>query len=260
MKTNAKTQKLTFLIALFVMILGLQIGVSQSDASTKYSVAYTQTTSKSYEINQADISKLYDFEKIGMKPINEVRNVSMTVNQNNDLTTIINIVSTNANESWMTPPSKIVIDKYGAKLYTAQNVLLTQDAYTPEQNQDYLSIKNDIAQNGWRALPQFQQLTQANITALQQQGFTVQNLAGGIVQVRKGATEVKYNNANLSYELTRYNGAKVESQSNFKFNTVGGKTVPAYKTERNYGTTESGVCYAEVTHTVYSNYQPIGLP
>ena len=205
-------------------------------------------------------TRLLEFEKAGLKPTTEVRNVTMLVDHNNDLTTTINIISSNVSESWMTPPSKIVIDKNGIKMYNAQNVILTQDAYTPAQNEDYLATKNDIAQNGLRALPQFQALSPTNISALQQQGFSVQALAGGVIQARKGSTEIKYNNAEMSYEVTEYEGAKALSQDAFKYRNEGGKTIPEAKTERSYQTTQNGVCIARVTHTVFSNYQPIGLP
>jgi len=260
MKTYTKPYRLVLALILLTMMLGIPKGESQTTSNPKYFISYTQTTSTNYEVNVADRNSVMEFEKAGMKPTQEVRNVSMVVNQNNELTTTINIVSSDASEPWMTPPSKIVIDKNGITLFNAQNGVLTQSLYTPEQNQDYLNTKADIAQNGLKGLPTFQALSASDITNLQQQGFAVQTLPGGVIQARKGDTGMMYNNAGMSYELTEYEGPKVLSQTTFKYRTEAGRTVPESRTERANQVTPSGVCVAFVTNTVFSNYQPIGLP
>lgn len=247
---------LTFLLAAVVV----QHGISQTTSGIKFSRNYTQTTSTYFEINQADKDRLYDFEKVGMKNTTEVRNVSVVVNQNNDITTTINIVSSNLSEPWMTPPSKIVIDNWGIKLFNAQNGILTQDAYTPAQLAEYNQLKADVAQNGWQQIPAFTLLTPQQINQLQQQGFIVQNLSGGVVKATKGAFSMTYDNAGMSYGVAYSEGPKVVSETTFKFQQVEGRTVPQSKTERTYKTTSSGVCYAQVEHTVFANYQTSGLP
>lgn len=242
------------------MLVSSQKGGAQTQTPVKQSISYTQNITTSFEIDEANRNRLFDIEKVGMKGTSEVKNISLVVDFNNDLTTTTTITSSNASEPWMTPPSKIIVDKYGSKMYNAQNVLLNQDAYTPEQSQDYLKIKNEIVQNGLKPLQGFTPLSPSNIAMLQQQGFTVQTLEGGVVKAKKGNMEVKYNSSALSYEIVDYEGSKVLSQSIFKYQQYNGRTIPLSKTERRYKTLESGACIAIVTHAAYSNYQSSGLP
>jgi hypothetical protein len=157
---------LKFLLAAVVV----QHGISQTNSGVKFSRNYTQTTSTYFEIDQADKDRLYDFEKVGMKNTTEVRNVSVIVNQNNDITITINIVSSNLSEPWMKPPSKIVIDSWGVRLFNAQNQIISQDAYTPEQLADYNERKIEIAQGDFGQVPAFQAMTPQDIAQLRQDG------------------------------------------------------------------------------------------
>jgi len=233
---------------------------AQNQTPIKQSISYTQTITKSYEISEADRHQLYEFEKVGMTFTTEVRNVILAVDNNNDLTTTKTIISSNANETWMKPATKIIIDKHGSKMYNAQNLLINQDQYTPEQSQDYLSMKNKVAAEGLKQLPAFTPITPEQIAALQGQGFEVQALEGGVIRIRKGNNEVKYNNSAKSYEIAVYEGTKMVTQTIFNYQQNGARTFPLSKIERNYETTDKGACVASVTHTQYSNYQSIGLP
>jgi hypothetical protein len=248
------------MVLLCMLILKAQSGYSQSGSQPKITVSYTQSSSNFFEIDKGDVSQLLEFEKVGMKNTTEVRNVNLSVDQNNDLTTIISIMSSNANETWMNPPAKIIIDKSGVKMFNAQNAIISQDIYTPEQQASYNATKVDISQNGWRPLPIFTPLSQTDVQNLQQQGFTVQTLPGGIQKLKKGQIEISYDNTGMTYDIVNFSGQKIVSQTTLKFQQVGGKTLPLTKTERKYETSSAGVCYATVSHTVFSNYQSSGLP
>ena len=115
MKTFLPPHRLVLILLLLAMIFGVQKGTAQVASNPKHTISYTQTSSTNYEISLADRNLLKPVEAIGMKPVNEVRNVSMVIDQGNDITTTINIISSNASEAWMTPPSRIVIDKTGAR-------------------------------------------------------------------------------------------------------------------------------------------------
>ncbi|MBL7825047.1 MAG: hypothetical protein JNJ57_00335 [Saprospiraceae bacterium] len=262
MKKITKTIRGAALIASYLLVLGIQNGFAQANTTVKYAVSFTQTTSTNYEVSASDRERLQEFERVGMVPTNEVRNVNVVVDQNNDVTTTITIVSSDASESWMTPATKIVIDKNGSTFYNAQNAILTRDNFTTEQAQDYLNQKNTLAQNGSAlGLPQFQPITASDIAQLQSQGFSVQMMDGGTVKARKGQTEIQYNNSAMSVNLLQYDESnKIASDTGFKFANQNGRTIPVSRTEREYQTTQSGVCISVVTTTTYSNYNPIGLP
>lgn len=236
-----------------------QNGNTQTPNPVKQSISYTQNIITSFEIDETNRSKLFDYEKVGLKGTSEVKNISLVVDLNNDLTTTTTITSSNASEPWMTPASKIVVDKFGSKMYNAQNVLINQDVYTPQQNQDYLKIKNEIIKNGLRSLPGITPLTPSKIAMLQQQGFMVQVLQDGVIKIKKDNMEILYNSYALSYEVIDYDGLNIKSQTNYKFQQSNGRTIPLSKTERRYKTLESGACIAIVTNTAYSNYQTIGV-
>lgn len=242
------------LLLLLTMIFGIQKGTAQSSLVPKYLLSYTETISTNYEVDLNARNSLKPVEAAGMKPVNEVRNVSIAVDQNNDVATTINIVSSNASESWMKPPAKIVVDKTGTKLYDTKNALLTQDAYTTAQSEQYQAIKSNVAANGIQPLPSFNPITAANITQLQSQGFTVQTLEGGVVKLRKGDLEIRYNNTAKSMEVTKYEGANPSSKTTFNYRVENGKTLPSSKIERDYKVTTTGICYTRVTTTTFSNY------
>jgi hypothetical protein len=259
MKTTFNPPKMLLLLLLLTM-LGLQKSSAQNGAAPKHVLSYTTTESKAYEIDLNDRSRIKPVEAVGMKPENEVRNVNTVVDFNNDITTTINVVSTNKYESWMKPASKIVIDKNGTKLYDSANRLVFNDPYLPVQAEMYNKLKTSVATIGLSPAPVFRPVTPADIAQMQQQGFTVQTLPGGTVKARKGDIEARYNNNTLTSEVIKYVANKPDIHLTYTYQNSGGKIIPATKVERQYETTGSGVCYSVITTTVYSNYNQQSQP
>lgn len=245
---------LRFLLLLPAVMASLHGSFAQQSGAPKYSLSYTETTSTRFEINQADREQLMPFEAAGMQGTDEVRHVSIVCDNNNEITTTIEIEPATEGEPWMKTPRKIISDKNGTRLYDANNQLLRQSSHTATSLATWQQLNTGIVENGWRTFPAFVPITENDLSRLRQAGFTTEVLPEGGVKLNKENLEIRYNPAAMTAEFTHYENGKADALVQLKYRTEQGIVTPASRIEKSYTTSPSGICYAVVTTSLYSSY------
>lgn len=240
------------------LLLATAVSVSLKGqvSQAKTTIAYKEKIVTHFEISPSALPSIPNVEKEKFKTQTEERNVATYVDQNNDITTNIIVTSQTANEAWIRPVSRILIDKNGVMLFDSKNTILSSMPNTAEQSADYQNIKNQAAGSGYKSSIQFQQPGQKEIDQLQKNGFNAQIMPNGVLRATKGTTEYLYDNAAKLVTTNSYGlDGKLDKQLVQKYQSINGDEILTSKVERTTEQTVNGICYTKVVTTLITNYQ-----
>lgn len=250
-----QTTKLWRALPFFLAVMActsLKGQVSQA----KTTITYKEKIVTHFEISQTALPNIPNVDKARLKTETEERAVATYVDQNNDITTNIVVTRPPANESWIRPVSRILIDKNGATLFDSKNAVIVSMPNTSEQATDYQNLKNLGAGTGLKSSVQFRQPTTTDLENLQKNGFNAQVMQDGVVRVVKNQTEILYNNAAKQVTFNQYgDDGKLATQRIQTYQTINGDEILVSKVEKTTETTTNGICYTKVVTTLTSNYQ-----
>jgi hypothetical protein len=239
---------------LFLFSLAFMNFVDSTNVVDKYRTSYQEKIVRYTRVAPSDVARLSGLEKNDLRKIEEVRDVVKTVDQNNDFTTVVTIVSTNEYEPWVKKPARIISDKNGTTVYDQNNAVLASSPISALGRQDYNNMKSKIGESGLRPGPEFPTFTDAQMNQIRAQGGQISTVSGGKIRIVKGDLESLYDATNKAFQITRKVEGRISNQLLYDYADVNGKLTPVSKYEKQFETLPSGVCVEKVTLTTFSNY------
>lgn len=238
-----------------IALIGYAFVPQHRDANIIAGLRYEETSITTHNINPNDFAKLYEFEKVGLKQIEEKRYVETTLGSNNEITTTITIAKTNAYEEGMVTPGRIVMDSRSVTVYNNDGKVMTSRILSPEEQEENRKIGELAAERGLLRVPEFNNLETEEVKSLESSGASVRvSDTGYSIQKDNKEFVCNLNDKFISVKEFASDGKII---SEIARNYVDGPSgrVPDMKQEVEYTVLPSGVQAARVTHTVYSNYQ-----
>ncbi|MBN8682576.1 MAG: hypothetical protein J0L99_07980 [Chitinophagales bacterium] len=240
------------------LLLATAVSVSLKGqvSQAKTTITYKEKIVTHFEISPTALPSIPNVDKARLKTETEERNVSTSIDRNNDVTTNIVVTRQPTNEAWIRPVSRILIDKNGATLFDSKNAVITSMPNTSEQSTDYQNLKNQGAGSDFKSAVQFRQPTATDVTNLQKSGFNAQIMQDGVLRMVKNQTEILYNNAAKQVTFNQYgDDGKLLTQRIQSYQTINGDEILVSKVEKTTEQTTNGICYTKVVTTLTTNYQ-----
>ncbi len=213
-----KKIKQTAILRIFLFCIA-SFSIQAQNGNVKCVISYDTKTTNYVRCAKGEERLLNEFDRIGMRKIEEEDSYTIKILANNDRETTISHIKTNRFPSWITVTAKTVIDKNGVKTYDRDGKLLTNIPHSPKALESYNAVKDLAAQNSFQNVPEFRRMRNDEMAELRGHGVKIKNYPDGKIHIRDNDKEVLYDSLNKVIENRQFEGKDLVFSLQQKFQT-----------------------------------------
>jgi|GEM_PF-1110789 len=233
--------------------------IALAQTAIKYQVEFTESVREFKKLADPQQIKIVPpLELFDFKPRKKVQHFKASIDQNNDLTQVTQILEDNGRPEWMTPSRYMVMNKFGVQSYGAENKLLLNMALSAQEQAEWITHQNLIASDPNFTWFNFRIPTDSDMQAMRQEGYTVERVNDNITITGFGEQTI-INTKALSVQNKITEEGILKKETLDLYVRQNGFLVPGVRIERKHLKTTNGVCYQEVRETNFSNFREIRL-
>lgn len=254
-----KKFKQTAILRIFLFCIA-SFSIHAQNGHVKCVISYDTKTTNYVRCAKGEEGLLNDFDRIGMRKIEEEDSYTIKILANNDRETTISHIKSNRFPSSAKVAAKTVIDKKGVKTYDKEGNLLTNIPHSPKALESYKVVKSLTEQNVFQNVPEFRRMRNDQMSDLRDRGVKVKSYSDGKIHIRNNNKEVLYDSVNKVVENREFEGKDLSYSLQQKFQTNrSGMTVPMYNREINMKKNERGRRMWHFTEQNIANYN-VSIP
>lgn len=222
-------------------------------------ISYSIKTSTYVRHAKGEEKLLTDFDRVSMRPYEEVDSFIVRIANSGDIeTTILHLKSTKF-PAWVTKIAKTVIDKKGIRTYDEKGKLLTNIPHDKKALESYDAVNKISKEKGFNHVPAFDKISDNDIKEMQLRGVKVRKSDKGYIHVRNNDKELLYDADNKTVENREFEGKDLKHSVFQKFNSdKTGNLIPFFKREITLQRTKEGRRLWYYTEQTISSYKTIG--
>jgi hypothetical protein len=185
----------------FCLILIGTVVFSQEFEPQDYAqkLSYTEFETDYYLIDQKDLERVSQIDKVKLKEIKWERDFEKYINEEEERTTIIKHISNEGSlEDWMEEPQVVLIDKDGISHYSHRGEKLNRINHAPK----YLELAKNT---GSDLLPIYPFPGKDQIEKMKKAGLNVEELNNNFIEISFPYQDILYNENQLFVEISDKN-------------------------------------------------------